>query len=124
MDCSEKTRCLWKVKIESDYRLYRKFNLLTTTKVAYRYRIPEINDVLAQLGHNKIFSVLDPKSGIHQIPLKLTYLEKIAFSVNNGKNAPAIFQRAINDILRRRARFSDFAGSQENKNTSWKNVSS
>jgi len=54
--------------------------------------------------------VLDLKSGFHQIPLKESDVKKTAFSVNNGKykftrlpfglkNAPSIFQRALDDIL-------------------------
>lgn len=87
---------------------YRKLNEQTTPD---RYPIPEINDVLPQLGQNKFFSVLDLKSGFHQIPLKETDRQKTAFSVNNGKyeftrlpfglkNAPSIFQRTLDDILR------------------------
>lgn len=96
---------------EKKYRMvidYRKLNKVT---IADKYPIPEINEVLAQLGDNKVFSVLDLKSGFHQIPLKNSDIEKTAFSVNNGKyeftrlpfglkNAPSIFQRALDDILR------------------------
>lgn len=87
---------------------YRKLNAVT---IADRYPIPEINEVLAQLGENKFFSVLDLKSGFHQISLRDKDIEKTAFSVNNGKyeftrlpfglkNAPSIFQRTLDDILR------------------------
>lgn len=87
---------------------YRKLNTVT---IADRYPIPEINEVLSQLGENRIFSVIDLKSGFHQIPLKESDVEKTAFSVNNGKyeftrlpfglkNAPSIFQRTLDDILR------------------------
>lgn len=76
-----------------------------------RYPIPEINEVLAQLGKNNYFSVIDLKSGFHQIPLEEKDVEKTAFKINNGKyeflrlpfglrNAPSIFQRALDDILR------------------------
>lgn len=96
---------------EKKYRMvidYRKLNKVT---IADKYPIPEINEVLAQLGNNKLFSVLDLKSGFHQIKLKSTEIEKTALSINNAKyeftrlpfglkNAPSIFQRALDDILR------------------------
>lgn len=93
------------------YRMVIDYRKLNSVTIADRYPIPDINGVLAQLGNNKMFSVLDLKSGFHQIPLKESDVEKTAFSVNNGKyeftrlpfglkNAPSIFQRALDDILR------------------------
>ena len=55
---------------DKKYRMvvdYRKLNAVTTTD---RYPIPEINEVLANLGQNKWLSVLDLKSGFHEIKLK------------------------------------------------------
>jgi len=93
------------------YRMVIDYRKLNSVTISDRYPIPDINGVLAQLGNNKIFSVLDLKSGFHQILLKDSDIEKTAFSVNNGKyefmrlpfglkNAPSIFLRALDDILR------------------------
>lgn len=96
---------------EKKYRLVIDYRKLNTVTIPDRYPIPEINEVLANLGRNEWFSIIDLKSGFHQIPLKESDIEKTAFSVNNGKfeftrlpfglkNAPSIFQRALDDILR------------------------
>lgn len=87
---------------------YRKINEKT---VSDRYSMPEIGYVIGQLKGQKYFSTLDLASGFHQIRMKESDIEKTAFSINNGKyeftrmpfglkNAPATFQRAIDDILR------------------------
>jgi len=94
-------------KIQIGNRL-SKINQVT---IADRYPIPEINEVLSHLGDNKKFSVLDLKSGFHQIKLKEKDIENTAFSINNAKyeftpmtfglkNAPSVFQRALDDILK------------------------
>lgn len=95
---------------EKQFRLVIDYRKLNSVTISDRYPIPEINEVLAQLGKSKYFSVLDLKSGFHQIPLKPSDREKTAFSINGGKyeftrlpfglkNAPSIFQRAVDDIL-------------------------
>ena len=87
---------------------YRKLNSVT---IPDKYPIPEINEMLANLENNKLFTVIDLKSGFHQIPLCESDIKKFAISENNGKyeflrlpyglkNAPATFQRALDDILR------------------------
>lgn len=96
---------------EKKYRMVIDYRKLNSVTIADKYPIPEINEVLANLGNNSWFSIIDLKSGFHQIQLRESDIEKTAFSVNNGKfeftrlpfglkNAPAIFQRALDDILR------------------------
>lgn len=93
------------------YRMVIDYRKLNDVTIADKYPIPNINDVLPQLAKCKWFSVIDLKSGFHQIPLKESDMKKTAFSVNNGKyeftrlpfglkNAPSIFQRTLDDILR------------------------
>lgn len=108
---------VWVVEKKSDskgnkqYRMVIDYRKLNTVTIPDRYPIPEISEVISQLGNCKYFSVLDLKSGFHQIPLKEKDKEKTAFAINNAKyefnrlpfglrNAPSIFQRALDDILR------------------------
>jgi hypothetical protein len=57
---------------------YRKLNSIT---IPDRYPIPELNEVLDNLEENQWFTILDLKSGFHQIQLKESDIEKTAFSV-------------------------------------------
>lgn len=93
------------------YRLVIDYRKLNDVTIPDKYPIPNLNDILPQLSKSKWFSVIDLKSGFHQIPLKESDMRKTAFSINNGKyeftrlpfglkNAPSIFQRALDDILR------------------------
>lgn len=92
-------------------RLVMDFRKLNERTVDDKYPVPDISNILANLGNARYFSKLDLKSGFHQILLREKDREKTAFSVNNGKYefcrlafglkcAPSIFQRAIDDILR------------------------
>ena len=96
---------------EKKFRLvidYRKVNEKTLSD---RYPMPEISNTLDQLGGNQYFTTLDLASGFHQNNLRESDIEKTTFSVNYGKyeflrmpfglkNAPSIFQRAMDDVLR------------------------
>jgi len=96
---------------DKNYRLVNDFKKLNAKTISDRYPIPDISVILSNLGKSEYFTTLDLKSGFHQISLKEEDREKTAFSINNGKfeycrlafglkNAPAIFQRAIDDVLR------------------------
>lgn len=96
---------------EKKHRLVIDFRKLNSITIADRYPIPEISVVLSNLGNAKYFSTIDLESGFHQIKIHPEDTEKTAFSINNSKyeflrmpfglkNAPSIFQQALDDILK------------------------
>lgn len=100
LDASGKQK--WRIVID-----YRKLNEVT---VDDKYPLPNISDLLDQLGKCQYFTTLDLASGFHQIEIDKKDIEKTAFSVENGhyefirmpfglKNAPATFQRVMDNVL-------------------------
>lgn len=100
IDASGKQK--WRVVID-----YRKLNELTIND---KYPLPNISDLLDQLGKCEYFTTLDLASGFHQIEIDKKDIQKTAFSVENGhyefvrmpfglKNAPSTFQRVMDNIL-------------------------
>ena len=92
----------WRMVID-----YRNLNEKT---IGDAYPLPNITDILDQLGSAKYFSVLDLASGFHQIPMDPNDAPKTAFSTPYGhyqfkrmpfglKNAPATFQRLMDNVL-------------------------
>lgn len=92
----------WRIVID-----YRKLNNVT---IGDAYPLPNITDILDQLGTAKYFTTLDLASGFHQIPMNPEDVPKTAFTSPTGlyeyvrmlfglKNAPATFQRLMNNVL-------------------------
>lgn len=93
----------WRLVID-----YRKLNEKT---IEDKYPLPRIEEILDNLGKCMYFSTLDLAQGFHQIEMDESSIEKTAFTVNNGhfeyvrmpfglKNAPATFQRVMDNILK------------------------
>lgn len=92
-------------------RMVIDFSKLNSQTITDRYPIPDINMTLQNLGNAKIFSKIDLEAGYHQVIIRESDREKTAFSINGAKyefirmpfglkNAPSIFQRCVDDILR------------------------
>jgi len=86
------------------------FRALNEKTIDDTYPLPNITEVLDQLGSAKYFSVFDLASGFHQIPMHEPDAPKTAFSTPYGhyqfkrmpfglKNAPATFQRLMDQAL-------------------------
>lgn len=86
---------------------YRKLNEKT---ISMAYPLPNITEILDQLGNAEYFSILDLASGFHQIPLDPKDAHKTAFSTPYGhyeftrmpfglKNRPSCFQSFMNKVL-------------------------
>ena len=92
------------------WRLVVDFRKLNDITVGDAYPLPNITDILDQIGKAKYFTTLDLANGFHQIPMSEGDKEKTAFSSPYGhyhynrmpfglKGAPATFQRLMNVVL-------------------------
>jgi hypothetical protein len=95
---------------EKKWRLVIDFRRLNEKTIGDVYPLPDITEILDQLGQSKYFSCLDLVMGYHQIELEQKDKEKTAFSTKGGhweynrlpfglKTAPSTFQRMINTVL-------------------------
>ncbi|KAL7292694.1 hypothetical protein TKK_0013817 [Trichogramma kaykai] len=93
------------------WRVVIDFRELNKKTVGDAYPLPNITDIMDQLGEASYFSTFDLASGFHQITMKSEDKLKTAFSTLNGhyqycrmpmglKNAPATFQRLMDRVLR------------------------
>ena len=87
---------------------YRELNSVTKSDL---FPLPRIDDLLDQLGKSRFFSTLDLASGYWQVQVHPNSMEKTAFITHQGlyefmvmpfglKNAPAVFQRLMQQVLR------------------------
>ncbi|KAL4126715.1 hypothetical protein QTP88_010924 [Uroleucon formosanum] len=92
------------------YRVCVDFRRLNQVTVGDAFPLPNITDILDQLGKSKYYSTLDLAQGYHQVPMNPADREKTAFSTDKGhfeflrmpfglKGAPGTFQRMINKVL-------------------------
>lgn len=95
---------------EKRWRLVVDFRKLNERTVGDAYPLPDITEILDQLGQSKYFSCLDMVMGYHHIELEEGDREKTAFSTKQGhwayrrltfglKTAPATFQHMMNSVL-------------------------
>lgn len=107
---------LWIVPKKADskgnkrWRMVIDYRTLNEKTIGDAYPLPNITEILDQLGSAKYFSVFDLASGFHQIPMHEPDAQKTAFSTPYGhyqftrmpfglKNAPATFQRLMDQVL-------------------------
>ena len=92
------------------YRVCVDFRRLNEVTIGDAFPLPNIVDILDQLGRSKYYSTLDLAHGYHQIPMSPSDRSKTAFSTDRGhfefermpfglKGAPGTFQRLMNKVL-------------------------
>jgi hypothetical protein len=97
-------------KPDGSIRFCVNYSKLTDLVILDTYPLPRIDDTLDKLSRAKYFTTVDAKEGFHQIPMKESDKEILAFTTPFGNyvwkkmpygycNAPSIFQRAMNETI-------------------------
>jgi len=92
------------------YRVCVDFRKLNQISTGDAYPLPNITEILDQLGKSKYYTTLDLAQGYHQVKMHPDHCHKTAFSTDKGhfeflrvpfglKGAPATFQRLMNSVL-------------------------
>ncbi|GBG61095.1 hypothetical protein CBR_g19171 [Chara braunii] len=98
-------------KADETFRLCIDYHGLNRYMVKNNYPMPHSDELFDRLVGNRFFTIIDLCSGCHQIRVAATDQPKTAFRSRFGHyeftvmsfgltNAPATFQRAMNDIFR------------------------
>ena len=93
-------------------RLCIDFRKLNAISIPDNHPFPRIEDIVDQLRDDEVFTILDMNSGFWHIRMNPKDIYKTAFVRQNDhyewlvmpfglRNAPAIFQRAVHNILKR-----------------------
>ena len=98
-------------KADSSLRLCVDFRMLNSRTVKDAYALPRIEEILNSIGGNQFYSVLDMKSGYHQVeieesdkpftaftagPLGFFEYNRLPFGLSN---APATYQRLMEEYI-------------------------
>lgn len=102
---------VWVKKKDGTLRQCVDFRQLNARTIKDSYALPKIEELLDALSGSKYFSVLDLKSGYHQVEIVEEHKERTAFTVAplgffeynrmamGLANAPATYQRLMEDCL-------------------------
>lgn len=98
-------------KKNGDLRMCVDYRQLNNKTKKDAYALPRIEEILDSLSGNSYFTVLDAKSGYHQIEIEESHKERTAFTVGplgffeynrmpfGLSNSPATYQRLMEDCL-------------------------